>query len=141
MTDQVKVVLHILDRSQRPMPAHFCGNSFMIDLDGFSGTNDEYEMANVAWHDTEGIKIKLDKEDAMKVIKLGEDVMLGSFILAKTVDEENLPSEVASLKQILQNRFRALFESSTTAQNILDESQEYIDYCSKYGMKRALVSD
>ncbi len=83
-SNSIPFIVKLVLASERRMPAHFTsGNdrkkTFLIDYDDMT-EEDEYEMASQAWHN---IPSGLSQDDTFACVKIGEDIMLGCFILIK----------------------------------------------------------
>jgi len=121
--DKVIKVMDIVLSSTRPMPAHFTTNgdrkqSFCVDFD--ISPDDEYNMASFAW--TKGT-------DNNKVIKMGEDVVVGSYILKKLNGEHRISELTSKL-------IEADSKSLTINPEVISspEVRNYIQACQEYGL-------
>jgi len=121
------------------MPAHFTsGNgrlqTFLINYGELNAT-DEYEMASQAWYNQpEG----LSEPDAMICLRIGEDIMVGSYILAKEgiVDNNGRFREgivEANLEMLSQTD-----REQTLVTLIKRAAVEYFDFCADFGTNSAI---
>lgn len=140
--DSVKDTLKIIFNSKRTMPAHFTSNgdrtkSFCIDFD--IAADDEYELASQAYYSLWEFVGKMpgdqiSKSDTNSLLKIGEDITLGAFILQKS-DEY---ASFSSLRQETIEENIRLWDSSQL-KNIVDIPliQNYFDFCAWFGRARA----
>ena len=135
--DIVTSVLNIVQSSERRMPAHFTsGNgrskTFLVDFDGLT-EEDEYEMASQAWHN---IPPGLSEDDTYACLKIGEDIMVGCFILARSGYSSkinNYRSEIESRNKQFLNLI-GQFGKAESTRTLVDN---YFHLCTKYGNERA----
>jgi len=147
MEDQIKETLRLVYSSGRPMPAHFTQNgdrnqSFCIDFEPLTKDDDE-AMASEAWGSTSdflsvdkcGDEI-LDKSQFNMVTKVGEDMMVGAFILAK-LNGGSLMTEIK--RAIIDDTIETFKNKVNNADQVLAGKQvnRYFDHCMEYGHGRA----
>ncbi|MBI4091858.1 MAG: ADP-ribosylglycohydrolase family protein [Candidatus Levybacteria bacterium] len=118
--DLVTKVLYIINGSNRKMPAHFMSNgnrtqSFCVDFD--ISETDEYEMASKAWRSSTD----------QSVIKIGEDIMLATFIAVKLDGEEFIPKLYQSITE-------------TYPEELFNKHKDYFEHCADFGKLRAKSS-
>ena len=114
-------ILQIVYSSQRPMPAHFTGSdtrnqTFLIDFD--ISEDDEYEMASQAWY----------LATSRDVIKIGEDLMLSSYIAIKLGGEKY----IADIQKIILSDAAPYYIDID-----LDKHKDYFEDCINFGKIRA----
>ena len=136
-------VLKAVFSSERAMPAHFTSNgdrtqSFCIDYE--IDADDEYELASqayaVLWEYLGKIpEDQISKADAGCVLKIGEDIALGTFILQK----EDEYASFSDLKQELIEENVRLWDSMPKLEEIVDIPlvKNYFDFCEWFGRSRA----
>ena len=138
----VDEVLDIVYSSERVMPAHYSSSkdntqSFMIDFKLMS-KEDEYNMASIAFYETpttvafEELGVSIEKDDYCKLIKAGEDFMLGSYIATK-LNYENFLADI--YKNILTESLD--FGLLTSDYVKLPCVKQYFEHCSSVGHKIA----
>ena len=137
LVSPVKEVVEIVHNSKRPMPAHFTDNdertqSFCVNF--FIDAKHEFQMASVAWEEALKTANKTAKEyeqevNLVPIIKIGEDLMIGAYILEKKNGSKEIGKLIDALMQANQewSQKEELIDSP--------EIREYFDYCWKYGLK------
>ena len=148
MNDTLIEVLRLVFSSTRAMPAHFTSNgkrkkSFCVDFEPLSEEVD-YEMASESWNSIDnflgttncGNEI-LSKNQVNIVIKCGEDLMVGAFILTKLSGYSLI---VDMKKEIIDNTIETFTEMDKNLLAVLAGSQvnKYFDHCIKYGHSMAV---
>lgn len=136
----IKKVINLVLSSKRKMPAYFTGDNeiqktFLVDFNGLT-PEDEYEMASQAWHNQPAISSKIEKNIC---IKIGEDVMLGCFILTKLgyegrcdyLKNEIINFNVQSFLGTTQNDLEEIVD--------MEEARNYFDFCEKFGIERGMA--
>jgi hypothetical protein len=139
--DTVARVLDIVLSSTRTMPAHYSSNgdrtqSFCVDFD--IERDDEYNMASFAFYKgSESIgKCQVDAKptdlETGAIIKLGEDITVGSYILKKLGD-------ISHISALIEALTKANAELATISQAIHNdkEIQDYFVACRSYGLSKA----
>ncbi len=124
--DKVMKVMDIVLSSTRPMPAHFTTNgdrkqSFCVDFD--ISPDDEYNMASFAW---------IKGTDNANVIKLGEDVIVGSYILKKLKGEHRV-LELTNKFIEVNSRSLTIYPEELSS----TEVRTYIQACQEFGLEKA----
>lgn len=138
ITDEI---IDLVFSSKRALPAHFTSNgdrtkSFCVDYD--IASEDEYEIASQAyymlWEFLAKVPDEISKSDANSVLKIGEDIVLGAYMLQK-MDEYASFSDLQK-KTIIKNMN---LSDSTSLKNALDIPlvQNYFDFCGWFGRSRA----
>lgn len=136
-------VLQIVFNSKRAMPAHFSGDetkskSFFVDYDKLT-PDDEYEIASQVYHIMWEFLGKvpedqITKSDASCVLKIGEDIALGAFILQKE-------DEYASFSDLRQETIEEnvdLWDNPQLEKIVkIPLVQNYFDFCGWFGRARA----
>ncbi|MEI7689357.1 MAG: hypothetical protein WCI79_00080 [Candidatus Saccharibacteria bacterium] len=127
MDDLVEKTLRIVYASDRVMPAHYTNTNdrkqtFAIDFDDMSEV-DEYEMASEAFYSVPNMP-ELTQEQLFQLIHIGEDVMIGAFIIAVFGGE----GHAEELKDIILKDSKVIMG---------DSAIEYIDHCRDFGLARA----
>lgn len=145
--DILNETLHLVFSSTRPMPAHFTSNgnrkqSFCIDFKLLSEEID-YEMASESWYSIDsflgianrGVEV-LSKSQLNAVIKCGEDLMVGAFIITK-LDGVLFINEMK--QQIINNALENFGETIEDISKVLSGKQvnKYFDHCIEFGKKQA----
>lgn len=136
-------VLTAVFSSQRTMPAHFTSNgdrkqSFCIDYE--IEADDEYELAShthsVLWEYLGKItEDQISKAETGCVLKIGEDIALGAFILQK----EDEYASFSDLKQELIEENVSLWDSMPQLAKVVEIPlvKNYFDFCEWFGRSRA----
>lgn len=133
--------LNIIYTFDRSMPAHFTSDkgrsqTFMVDYD--IPENDEYEMASESFNALAQIlqsDLDLGKWYSAYV-KVGEDIMIGSFILTK----ENKPDLINDLRtEIINNALEDFSEKVEGFTEIIKNPLviKYLDHCAEFATQRA----
>lgn len=135
----VDEIVEIVLNSVRPMPAHFTDNgertqSFCVDF--FIDARHEYQMASVAWEEALNAANKTAKEynqdiNLVPIIKIGEDLMVGAYILEKKDSSKQIGNLIDMLMQ--ENKEWSHKEELINSPPV----REYFEYCWKYGLKMA----
>jgi hypothetical protein len=141
LDDVARRVADIVLTANRSMPAHYTSNgdrakSFCVDFDIES--DDEYNMASFAFYKgSEAISMnKVDAKptdlEASAIIKLGEDITVGSYILKKLGDTSHLP-------ELIEELTKENVGIEKVSQMILDDKviQDYFAACRSYGLSKA----
>lgn len=137
----VEKVLRLVLSSTRSMPAHYSSNgdhtkSFCVDF--AIDRDDEYNLASFAFYKASEAIVKSEVEtkptdlETSAVIKLGEDITIGSYIMKKLGDTSHLSA-------LIEELVRANTELATIGQTIRDdkEIQNYFAACRNYGLSKA----
>lgn len=143
ITDKsVLTALKAVFSSERAMPAHFSGDeerskSFFIDYD--MDSDDEYEIASQTYHILWEYLGKIpedqiSKSDASAVLKVGEDLAIGAFILQRT-DEYASFSDLQ--QEILEENLRLWDQPRLSEVMTIPLVKNYLDFCSWFGRARA----
>jgi len=148
MDDLVRETLRLVFFSTRSIPAHFTSNgdrnqSFCIDFEPLTKDDDE-AMASEAWGsvgdflsvDKRGSEI-LDKSQFNMVVKVGEDLMVGAFILVK-LKGGLLMAEMK--KAIVDDTIETFNNKVNNVDQVLagEQVNKYFDHCIEYGQGRAM---
>jgi len=146
VTESEKLLQKVYDlvfSTTRQMPAYFTSandrnKTFGIDFDELS-ESDEYEMASVTYnvveHFVQGIENNFERT---WIVRLGEDVMLGAFVITKLGDSNWAPE--LSLRIVNENteRFRDVSKDLDVDRVIkLPVVQNYLNYCIVEGVRQA----
>ena len=114
MNPIVEQALQIVFSSTRPMPAYFTSNgerkqSFCVEFDQLTEA-DERAMASEAWGAPNSAfpNSSIPREIFYDIIRIGEDVMLGSFIVTKLKDKSLAP-EIKGSTYILSNGSKTFY--------------------------------
>lgn len=136
--------LNVVYSSTRSMPAHLNSNgdrtqSFGVEFEPLSA-GDEYEMASNVWHELKPPK-EVSSERAMLVLKCGEDIMLGSYVIAK----QGYPELSEEMNKMLKGKHDFDFRrpSRWKSQDYLfyePWTKIYFAFCENYGKERAKSS-
>lgn len=124
------------------MPGHFTSDrerkqTFLVDFDDLS-PEDEYDMASNAWYEQPVI---LSKRGKYACVSIGEDVMLGCYILTKLgsgEESEYLKNEIVALS--IRSFPEAMRVDLQMAINT-KEAQDYFGFCERYGILKATGAD
>lgn len=135
---RMKKVLEILSSNPRDVIAHFNNHSF--SLKGYKlPKNDEYNMASAAWSPEVVDKpiaihkdFKGDKSKYFNYVMVGEDLMLGSYILTRLKAGDSI-NELKKLLLDLSNKADGL-------RKILLSGKKYFNFCIDYGKTKAKES-
>jgi len=140
--------------SKRSMPAHFTSDktrnqTFMVDFLPLT-PDDEYNMASEAWYSMPGMK---SYEELKTVLRTGEDIMIGSYILTKIgsskladkLMEFIIASHLGKLKPTLDEKsdiFSIEIEHLFTDDlklivEITPFIKKYLIHCKDFGIKKA----
>lgn len=136
--DTLEQVIKLVLSSKRKMPAHFTSNgeraqSFCVDFDQLT-EDDEYEMASQAWGNLPNIPPKYKHVELISCLKIGEDIMIASYIASK-LHHKKL---VDSMKRQLIEKNIELFSSDSAKELALSkEMSGYFNFCSQFGLQRA----
>ena len=140
--ESLKTVLDIVFNSERAMAANFTGNgdrkkSFCVDYKGLTA-EDEYELASdiyvTVWEFIGRITANpLSKYEAAYMLKIGEDIGIGSFILQRT----DRYASFANLRQKIIEKNLDLWGGSLKQIADIPLIQNYFDYCLWIGRSRA----
>lgn len=140
MNNYIQKTLDLVFSSKRRMPAHFSSDkdrvkSFSIDFKDLS-KEDEYEMASEAWYSLK-TKKKIDDFTLSAIVKTGEDIMLGSFIITK-LGQLLLGNE---LKEKIFNHNLKNFGENNDLKIIFRDREiaSYFEHCVEFGKKRAML--
>ncbi|MEN9327770.1 MAG: hypothetical protein RI947_578 [Candidatus Parcubacteria bacterium] len=141
----IKKVLQIVLSSTRTMPAHYSSNgdhtqSFFVDFE--IEKDDEYNMASFAFYKgAEAIAnckvdIKPTDLETSAIIKRGEDIVVGSYILKKLGDSSHLVA-------LMDGLAKANAELAVVSHVILEdkEIQDYFVACQRYGWSKDVPSE
>lgn len=134
--------LHIIHSSQRAMPAHFTSNgdrmqSFCVDYEPLSA-EDEYEMASEAWGSVSDYMVDengLSASQSSLILRCGEDIMLGAYILTK----EGRPDLVEEYMEIvITDTLEEYKDMIKRAEPVLQmpASRDYFRYCADFGQRK-----
>lgn len=140
MTTQIlEEVLNKVLSSERTMPAHFTSShdrqqTFLIDFKQLSA-DDEYEMASQSWYTLPAISSGEDESYAC--LKIGEDIMVSSFIATNLNHVElidSLKNELIGLNielwpKDLQDKIKEIAGKK--------EMIDYFNTCADFGKERA----
>lgn len=143
ITDEsLLTVLKIVFNSERTLPAKFTSNgdrvqSFCVEYDDLTA-DDEYQLASeiysTLWNFVDKLpKKQITESETMCMLKIGEDIAIGSFILQRT-------DEYASFTNLLQETIEEnLNRWDLPLDNIVKIPliQNFFDYCSWTGRARA----
>ncbi len=141
MTTQIlKEVIDKVLSSRRVMPAHFTTfnnrkQTFLVDFEQMD-PDDEYEMASQAWNNLPGI---FSERDSHICLKIGEDMMLASFIATKLGHVELVDDLKKQLTFI--NIGRLSFYLQPVIKKIVNNKKmiDYFNYCLRFGIERASI--
>lgn len=143
-------VLKLVKSSQRVMPAYFMNDeprqrtkSFCIDfapLDAHS----EYEMASEVWASQSNFFSKTSvqpqgytESELRTFLKIGEDIMVGAFILAKLGASELLPDFTDEVFQSALKDFRKKNAGIDILFLYETRAEAYFTHCADFGTKIA----
>lgn len=143
ITDKsVLTALKAVFSSERAMPAHFSSDeerskSFFIDYD--MDADDEYEIASqtfhILWEYLGKIpEDQISKSDASAVLKVGEDLAIGAFILQRT-DEYASFSDMQ--QEIVEENLRMWDQPRLNEVMTIPLVRNYLDFCLWFGRARA----
>lgn len=143
ITDQSLLkVLKIVFNSERAMPAKFTSNgdrtqSFCVEYDGLTA-DDEYQLASEVyvnlWYFVGKIpKDQITEVEATCMLKIGEDIVIGAFILQRT-DEY---ASFADLRQEIIEENKNRWDQPLNHVTIIPLIQNFFDYCLWTGRARA----
>lgn len=131
-------VINLVMESDRQMPAHYTsGNgrsqTFLVDFDDLSA-DDEYQMAGTAWYGQPPIK---SEHERYSIVKIAEDIMVGSFIITKMGHKDLVPQlktefvnyEIGLFPDDLQSALKKLTKTELV--------ENYFNMCSNFGVERA----
>jgi len=132
-------VVDIVMSSRRPLPAQFTSDngksqSFCVDFDIY--WEDEYEMANIVWKEATqayGVATEINPmiDGFVSVIKIGEDIMLGAYILTKLGEQSKIG--VLVMKLLLRNNDWVAKSTAVQTPSV----QEFFKVCWKFGIHLA----
>jgi hypothetical protein len=141
MNEILEKTLNLVYSSKRRMPAHFnCWKertqSFGIDFEPLNIEAD-YNMAsevyNSSFSELPDTKIKLSESERDAVRVCGENIMVGTFILAK-LGGNNM---IGEMRKIIIDTAISNFESQIkNIKNVLsfDAVSEFFDHCIEYSL-------
>ncbi len=143
ITDQLLLnVLQIVFNSERAMPAKFTSNgdrtqSFCVEYDGLTA-EDEYQLASemyiTLWEFVGRVaKDQITKAEATCMLKIGEDIAIGAFILQRT-DEY---ASFADLRQEIIEENLNRWDQPLGHVASIPLIQNFFDYCQWTGRARA----
>jgi len=143
ITDQSLVaVLKIVFNSDRFMPAKFTSNgdraqSFCVEYDGLTA-EDEYQLASeiyaTLWEFVEKIpKDQITEVEATCMLKIGEDIAIGSFILQRMDEYASFTDLRQEIVEENLNRWDKPLDHVAKIPLI----QNFFDYCLWTGRARA----
>lgn len=135
-------VLRIIYASERRMPAHYTSangrkQTFCINYSDLT-EEDEYEMASVAWYSLSDM-LPADfnlAESYAAYVKVGEDIMIGAYILTKQ-DKKELIDELKS--KIINNAIEDFSKSIDNYKETIGNRfvEKYFIHCAEFGISRA----
>jgi len=133
-------VINLVTSADRRMPAHFTGNgtrtqTFLVDFDGIS-EEDDYEMASQVYYNQPDISPEIDRHCCLKI---GEDVMVACFIVAKLGQKEKIEYLKNEIVQFNISLFPEDMHKNLQRVIQKEEVKEYFDFCEKFGIERAGV--
>ena len=144
MDEILQNVLRIIYASGRKMPAYFTSDddndrqkTFCLDYD--ISPDDEYEMASVAYNSLGEMilagQVDIGEQYAVYV-KPGEDIMIGSYILAKQ-NKEELINELKT--EIINNAVEDFGKSIDNYKKIISNPwiEKYLNHCAEFGVLRS----
>lgn len=145
MDEILRKTLHLVFSSKRRMPAHFTQDrdrkkSFCIDFEPLTA-EDEYEMASDSYYSIDGYfsgKTEISKEQLNAVIRCGEDIMVGAFIISK-LGRKDLVGEMG--KAVISDMIETYEKEIESLKEILsfEEASNYFKHCAEFGKTRAEV--
>ncbi len=138
----VSTTIDLVFSSQRVMPAHYSGDderskSFFIDFE--MDADDEYEIASQTFyvmHEYLG-KIpanQLSRSDTSAVLKVGEDLAVGAFILQKITEYASF-SDLH--RELIEENLSLWDEPRLYEVMDMPMVKNYLDFCSWFGRARA----
>src|SRR3989338_4107939 len=143
MKEEIEISKKILD-VWREVPAHFNSHgkrvqSFGIDFPELN-VDDEYNMASIAWYKSPDFlhDLKIDQKTMFALIKIGEDIMLLSYILTKRKLDHFIDRY---FEQIINKNLDLFNEKNITNIGTLTQhsaTRKYFNYCSKEGKRLAM---
>lgn len=143
ITDEsLLAVLRIVFNSERAMPAKFTSNgertqSFCVEYDDLTA-EDEYQLASEIykslWEFVGRLcKDQITESQATCMLKIGEDIAVGAFILQRT----NEYASFADLRQEIIEENLNLWDQPLDQVVKLPPIQNFFDYCLWTGRARA----
>lgn len=149
MNDTIRETLRLVFSSTRSMPARFMSNgdrtqSFCIDFEPLDEKAD-LAMASESWGSVgnfldvqnRGTEVLSDSQMNL-VIRCGEDIMVGAFILTK-LNGVTLMKEMRMA--VIDDTIKAFGEKIENLASILGGEQvvKYLDHCANYGQMQTLA--
>ena len=139
-------VLDTLYNNHRPMPAHFnsCGErtqSFCIDFPGLT-EKDEYYLASETYYRVYEFVAKIPKKDKLTaeeiihVLRIGEDLAIGAFMLQR---KDWFASFDTFQKRLISDRLRMFSDFFNPNIVKIPMVKNYFDYCVMIGRCRANI--
>lgn len=142
MTNKTKQLLDTLYNCQRAMPAHFTSNgdrtqSFCIDFEGLTA-DDDYQLASEVYNSAYEFASKIPEDQITKseiicMLRIGEDLCVGSFILQRT----NRYESFSEFRNAIIADNLEFFEDDMSHVSEIPMIQNYFDYCVSIGRARA----
>lgn len=139
----IEQVKEIVMSANRPMPAHFNSlgdrnQSFNADFKDISD-EDETNMASEAYRSFYDYLTYLATDSTMFILKIGEDVMLGSYIITK-LQEPDLADKLK--KELVKENLQIIKDNNEVfAVELIDssEAEDYLEHCMQFGKDKALA--
>jgi hypothetical protein len=141
--NSVEEILKILYTCERAMPAHFTSykdrkQSFCIDFEGLTA-DDDYQLASESYHSVYEFASKIPEDQIAKaeiicMLRIGEDLTIGSFMLQRT----DRYTDFFSFRDSVIKDNLDMFENTPLDHVVkLQMMQNYFDYCVTIGRARA----
>lgn len=145
----LKKVAGMVLESERPMPAYFTSNngrkkSFCVDFNDLTA-KDEYNMASCVHRVVSDFRIECkDAKERSLLVKIGEDMMIGSYIITKLgygqLSYDLFSTLLKENKKIFQNAddlgIEKVFNQYGGVENW--STERYFEYCMLFGKNTAL---
>ncbi len=139
MNDVLNKAISLVFSSERRMPAHFTTSgertqSFCIDFEPLR-KEDDYEMASESWY-TLPNDAELTKAQHYLLLRCGEDIMVGAFILEKFGGKEHV-KEMADT--ILRENIELYKDKVGNLDKALSSAKwaDWLAHCAEFGISRA----
>lgn len=140
MSETLREILRIVYSSQRRMPAVYTSlgdrkKTFCIEFNDLSA-DDDYEMASEAHAATDMLPKELSAIHFNIIHKVGEDVMLGSFVATK-LGHQDMVDEVVRI--VIDNAIEDYHNEIQSNPELLQEplTDSYIQHCAQFGITTA----
>ncbi|MEI7498337.1 MAG: hypothetical protein WCK11_03585 [Candidatus Falkowbacteria bacterium] len=140
MTENIiQYVVDLIEASDRSMPAHFSSRddraeTFWVDFKDLSAST-EVAMASSAYLWLNEMVTLESKQNFMAVLKTGEDIMIGTYIIAR-LDSAEIAQELIETIARRNIEFVATQEQfAGIAENVLHaDVQAYWKRCAEHGL-------